>query len=495
MGILVQGFAADNAVPDSYRASVFGAGLISVASLPIKVACLGNKITAGTATADQDIVPITSEADADSYLGAGSECATVAYGALSVGGVSVYAAPVAEATAGAVSASLTIAFGGAATRNGTIYFRCGGKAFNVGVTTTDATTLIATNCDASAKGVVRAGFTSGVTSSTVTLTWKQKGIRGNHTLLWWDASDAPGVTVTVTGGTAIHSNLVPFNNGAGADSVANVLALLTSDVYDFIASPHNDTTNMGLIKTHLASEALPGISHLENAIYAIFGTYAAATSLSTSTLNDQRSTLVWSTYLEDTPAWWCGKIAALRASVVGSQPNNKWAGILLSGAQAHAFKGDSPNKATQKLALNNGLCVLESRGADVYLVRGIVTKCLTNSSADFRTRDWTDVDVTDRINKEVGALWTSVSTANPWAAPDSTTGNPPSPGDITPSLWTVHLANLMATANSNGWVYLNDVHPPQSEWDNGRKCIMSAIPVYVKPKSFQLGANINQTVA
>jgi hypothetical protein len=46
-----------------------------------------------------------------------------------------------------------------------------------------------------------------------------------------------------------------------------------------------------------------------------------------------------------------------------------------------------------------------------------------------------------------------------------------------------------------GWVYLVEEHPPQSEWDNDRKCIMSAIPCYVKPKSYQLGANINQTAA
>jgi len=49
--------------------------------------------------------------------------------------------------------------------------------------------------------------------------------------------------------------------------------------------------------------------------------------------------------------------------------------------------------------------------------------------------------------------------------------------------------------SGDGWVYLVEEHPPQSEWDNTRKCIMSAIPVYVKPKAFQLGANINQTVA
>lgn len=495
MGIIVSGFATDNAVPGSYRASVFGAGLVAIGSLPIKVACLGNKTSSGSATADLDVPPITSELDADTYLGSGSECALCCYGALSVGDVSVYAAPVAEATSGPVAASITIAFSGTATRNGTIYFRCAGKSFNIGVTTTDASTAMATNCDAAANGVVRAPFTSGVSSSTVTLTWRQVGVRGNQALLWWDSSDVPGVTVTVTGGTAIHSRLVPFANGAGADSVANVLAILATDTYDFLAVPHNDATNMGLIKTHLASEALPGTSHLESAIFAIMGTYAAATSLSTSTLNDQRLTLVWSLYLEDHPAWYAGKIAALRGSIVGQQPNYKWAGIKINGAIAHAYKGDNPGAATQKLALNNGLCVLRSDGSDVYLVRGIVTKCLTSSASDFRTRDWSDVDVTDRINREVGALWDAVSAANPWAEPDSTTGQSPAQGVITPSLWNGHLLTLMREKAAAGWVYLVEEHPPQSEWDNTRKCIMSAIPSYTKPKSFQLGANINQTTA
>jgi phage tail sheath gpL-like len=496
MTVIVSGFAPDNATPGSFRNSVFGAGLVQIAGLPVRVLSLGNKTSGGTMTADQDILPVGSELDADTLLGTGSECATVCYGALAAGGATVFAAPVAEPASGPVASQVTVLVGGSPTRNGTIRCRVGAKAFAVGVASAEATTVTATNITAAVNGLVRAQVTSTVNTSTSTILNRNTGARGNQLLFWWDLSDAPGVTLTVTGGTPIHSNLVPFASGAGADSVSNVLALAVGDLYDFIASPHNDTTNMGLIKAHMAAEALPGVSHLEHAIFAIFGTYAAASSLSTSTLNDYRSTLVWSTYLENSVAWYCGYVAGRRANISAQQPNFKWGltpECTIVGAQPHAVKGDNPSPAVIKNALNNGLCVLKTSGADVVIVRGIITHCLSGSSSDFRARDWGDVDVTDAINKGIGALWAAHTQSNMWAEPDDPTGAPAGAGTTTPKIWNSALYSYMLDRQENGWVYKVAQDPPQSEWDYGRGCIMSAVPVHVKPKSFQLGSNVNQT--
>jgi phage tail sheath gpL-like len=492
------GFDPSNAVPGSYRASVFGAGLISIATLPVKVLCLGNKTSAGSWTADQDIYPVVGEAEADAGLGTGSECATVCYSALSVGGVSVYAAPVLEPSVGPVAATIAVLVGGIPARNGTLRFRVGGKAFAVGVASGEATTVTSVSITTAVNALIRAQVTASTSTSTSNITCRNTGTRGNQLLLWWDASDVPGLTLTVTGSTALHSNLVPFHNGAGDDTVAPVLALMLGDTYDYIASPHNDVANMGLIKTQLAAEALPGVSHLEHAIFAIFGTYSAATPLSNTTLNDQRSTLVWSANLENTVAWMVGKIAAKRASMVGQNPNFKWGGTAqctLEGAQAHAYKGDNPGMATLKNALNNGLCVLKSEGADVVIVRGIVTKCLTGSSPDLRARDWADADVTDYVNKGVGALWTAVTAVNHYAEPDAANGAMPATGSNTPISWNGQLLTLMRGYARNNLVYLVEEHPPQSEWSTERACLMSAVPVFVKPKAYQLGANINHQAA
>jgi len=500
MTILVSGFATDDAVPGSYRASVLGAGLIAIGQLPVKVCAIGNKTSAGTATPDVDVVgPLVSEADADSLLGYGSECATIVYGALSVGNVNVYAAPVLEPAAGPVASSIVVTFSNGSVRNGTARGRIGGKAFAFGVAAGEATTITATNMDLACKSIIRAQATSSPSSSAVTLTNRNTGARGNQLLLQLDLSDVPGLTATVTVGAAVagHSGLWTFGSGAGADSIAPQLANLTGDTYDFLAIAANDTTTMGLVKAQLVSEALPGVSHLENAIYAICGGYSAAASLANTTLNDARSTLVWGQYLENSVAWVAGKVAAMRASMVAQQPNFKWAQTAecrLVGAQPQ-LKSDNPGHATQKNALNNGLCVVRTEGTDVVIVRGITTKCLTGTSPDYRTRDWTDVDVTDRINREVGALWTAVTATNMWAEPDNPTGAQPSAGVITPNNWNALLTSAMRGFANNGWVYLVDEHPPQSEWDTTRNCIMSAIPVYVKPKAFQLGANVNQTAA
>lgn len=501
MTIIVSGFAPDDAVPDAYINSVFGAGLVSVSSLPVKVACLGNKTSDGSATADQDIIPITSESDADTYLGASSECGEACRAALSVNsGASIYAVPVADPTGTPVAANITITFTipVAIQRNGTLRFRVGALPFAVGVSTSDSVATIVANTLAAANSVVHRRYLGTATSPAVTLTMVNTGARGNQTLLWFDASDVPGLTVTIAGGTAVHSNLVPFHNGTGADSLVNVLALLKGDVYDYLACSQNDATNIGLVKAQLATEAVAGVSHLEHALFGIFGAYSDAQSLSTTTMNDARCTLLWSSYLENTPAWYVGFAASRRAGIVAQQPNFKWAKAdecKFIGAQAHAYKGDNPNHAVQKNALNNGLCVIASSGSDVAMVRAIVSKCLSSSNPDFRTRDWADVDTTDAVNKRVRALWNAVASVNQYAVPDDSTKKAANSGEITPSSWNAQLLQLMKELEANNWVYLVDTYQPQSEWDSGRKCIMSAIPVYVKPKTFQFGANVNQSSA
>jgi phage tail sheath gpL-like len=507
MTIIVSGFSPDDAVPGSYRASVFGAGLISIGSLPVKVACLGTMGSSGSAVADVDVVgPIVTEDEADGYFGTGSELATMVYAALSAGEVNVYGAPTTGPTAatggtgvtGGIAATVTVVMSGTPSRNGTVYGRIGGKPFNFSVAASEANGTTASAMDSAVDSMIRAQATSGVNSATVTLTARDVGTRGNQLVFWWDSSDVPGLVMTVTGGTAIHSgSMVPFSGGTGTDSVGPQLTNLEGDTYDFIVPAANDTTNMGLVKAHLTSEAMPAVSHLEQAVFAIGAGYSAAASLGNTTLNAQRCTLVWCKNGENSVAWLAAKVAGMRASVVAGSPNHKWGltpECTLVGAQPQ-LKQDNPGHAEQKNALNNGLTVLRTEGADLVIVRGITTKCLTSSSPDFRTRDWTDVDVTDRINREVGALWTDVTTANMWAEPNSPTGAQPPAGCITPATWNAKLLAMMKGFEADNWVYQVDTYPPASEWSTVRKCIMSAIPVYVKPKSFQLGANVNQTAA
>lgn len=497
MAIYVSGFDPTNPTPGSYRASVFRAGLVKLAGIPMRVCVLGNKTSAGTAVADTDILPIDSEATADALLGTGSECATGCYGVLSAGDATCYAAPIAEPTSGPVASQVTVLVGGSPTRNGTIRMRIGAKAFGVGVTLSEATTVTATSINTAVNALVGAQVTSTVNTSTATILNRNTGARGNQLLIWWDLSDAPGVTLTVTGGTPIHATLVPFASGAGTDSVANQLANMAAEQFDFIASCPNDATNMGLIKTHMASESTPGTSHLEHAIYAICGTYAAATSLATSTLNDVRSTLVWSTYLENSVAWIAGFVAGRRCSVVAQQPNHKWANTvecIINGAQKHAFKGDNPTPAVIKNALNNGLCVLKTSNADVVIVRGITTSCLNGTAQDHRARDWNEADVIDRVNVDIGQLWLGVTSSNMWAEPDDPTGAAPEPGVITPLLWKSRVSDYTAKRVADGWLHKVKTaeNPPQVEWSEDNQCIMMALPIFTKPKSYILAANINQ---
>ena len=494
MTLVIQGFSSDDKRPGSFRETKFGQGRVSIGSIPVRVVCTGLLASDATITADQDVVQVFSEDDAITKGGARGEITLQAIAALQVPGVEVWMAPVANPGT-PTAASLTILVGGTASY-GTLRFRIGAQPFSVGVATGDSVNDIASAISDAANSVANSPCDATVSTATATLTAASTGARGNQILFYWDSSECPNLTLTVTGGTAIHAgHLAPLHNGAGADSVANVLALLADDTYDYLAVAQNDVTNAALVKAHLASQAMAGTSHLEHALYCSGDAYATALTLAATTLNDQRSAVGWLENSETPPASVAATLAALRGSIAQQMPNYKWAGQTVPGVLGQYFKGDIPGAATQKAALNNGLTPLitQNNGSSVTLLRGIVSHCLDGTSPDYRTLDWADVDVPDRVNKEVGALWDEVAAANPYAQPDPADGDPAAAEQVlTPSRWNAKVTKLLQDKQDDRWIYDVANNLPTSEWDSERKCIMSAIPTVVLPKSFQLGASVRQ---
>src|SRR6478735_9636544 len=105
--VVIAGLTASYKLPGAFRETKYGQGKVSVGGSQIILTVTGNKLAAGTAVADQDIVPIFDEDGADAALGVGSEAAVQCYAALAIQGIVLEAAPVAEA-AGAAAATLTV---------------------------------------------------------------------------------------------------------------------------------------------------------------------------------------------------------------------------------------------------------------------------------------------------------------------------------------------------------------------------------------------------
>lgn len=492
----ILGWTSDDKVPGDYRQTVYGSGRISVGSFPVKLLVTGTKLSTGSMTADQDIEPIISLDDAADKLGAGSTAYLQCKAALNVPGVNIYAAPPAEAS-GAVGGACTITFGGTWTESGTVKFWLDNEYVEVSVGATEDSTA--------AGGRAREQFgslddgpaaVSGSTTACI-LTSRSLGTQGNAHKLYYDMSEAPtGLTVTVTSGTALHPRLYPFAGGTGTESLANVIALLKSDTYDYIAVAQTDATNAALVEAHMSSEAVSTIKHLEHAIFGATSTLVAATSLAQTTLNDYRSAVVWSENCETHPACIAATAAAVRSVIEPTNPNYNFDDTPLPGVAVQRFKADKPLHASLKSALNAGVTPLIDKNGAACVARGIVTHCLNGSVPDYRCLDWGDAIVPDYVSKQLGAAWTSFKEANPYVGPDPAGSEPEPPEGVgTPSRWNAVVYAILKDDETRNLVQDVDDNLPQTQYDADRSALVSAVPCVVRKQQHAIGISVRQQAA
>ncbi len=492
--IVIPGLTNSFKVPGAWRETKYGTGANSIGSIPVKLVVTGNKTTTGSAVPDQDIVRIFSEEEADAYLGEGSEAAMQCYAALAIDGVTLYAAPVAE-NASAVAASLTVTIAGTWTSGGTVTIYLAGRAIQATANIGDTPTVVATALRDAINGTARLPFTATSAAGVVTITVRSKGVRGNDYICRKDLSAAPaGLTCTLAGGTALTGGMVPFSGGTGADDVATVLGLLATDVYDIQAWAQNDTTNAGLIKTALVSEASPLVMHLEHAVFAKTRTLSAANTFASSTLNAYRCSCVWLENAESAPSYIAAQVAAVRSVLVGDNPNYRYDNYVLPTVAPQSQKADIPLTGELNAALNSGVTPLTTLpDGTVKIVRAIQSHCLNGSAPDYRTLDWGDVDVPDRASKELGVGWDAYSEVNDVAGPDPAEGEETPPAGVaTPQLWNAEATSILHAMIGSRWVLsLTCV----SEWNDDANRIMTAANVKVRPQNHAVGISVRQQAA
>lgn len=497
MAITILGWTSDDKVPGAYTETKFGQGRLSVGSFPVKVVVTGTKLSTGSATVDQDIVPVYSSDDAVTKLGAGSTATRQCLAALQVPGVNLYAAPPAIASGSPGSATLTLTIGGSWTAGGTIKVWIGGEYVEVNVgqtdTASDAATTARLQVNALPNGLAIASGSTGA----VVLTATNIGTQGNAVTVYWDMSEAPtGLTITPSGGTLVHSRLYKLAGGTGTETLANVIALLKTDVFDYIALAQNDATNLGLIKAHMTTEAGPTISHLEHAVAAVTGTLSNATGIAT-TLNDYRTALLWYENSETHPSELAATVGAIRNVIEPSEPNNNYDDFPVPGAVPQRYAVDKPLHATLKAALNNGVTPLLEKNGVVSIVRGIVTHCLNGSTPDYRCYDWGDAVVPDRVSKELAAEWVSVfKPANPYVGADAVgSEKDPFPGVGTPNKWNSSVYGNLKRFEAANWIQDVDQNLPVTEYQPERPALATAVNIVVRKQQHSIGISVRQQAA
>ncbi len=483
-------------VPGHYGETRFGGGRMSVGSFPIVCALTGTKTSAGSMTADSSMEQSFSLDQSIALCGASSTAVQQAEAAFMVPNTNVIHLPPAEAS-GAVAADIEITFAGSWSTAGTIMCWFGGKRFDIAVGASDSATNVASN------GVLAAGENQTMpcvaTSAlgVLTLTVASAGTQGNSYLFGWDLSQAPaGLTVSVSGGTALHPRLVPCSGGSGTESLTNVLALAESEVIDYWAIAQTDATNAGLVKAHLLQEAQPTIAHLEHAIFASTDTYSAASTFSSSTLNYVRCACLWYENCETHPAVIAANAAALRSSVVGGNPNHIYTDEALLAVAPQRYKEDAPSHATLMAALNHGLTPLYYKDGYVRIVRDCVSKCLTGATPNYNTYGWPDADVPDRMRKEFGAEWMARRAQNPVCRDDPAEGEASAqPGVETPRALKAAFTTVAKNAESALWIQDVDDNTIYTVFNHDRKCIMYQANIEVQSQNLQCGGVTQQVAA
>lgn len=215
---------------------------------PYKVLMLGQKLAAGSATADTP-VRVTSAAQAQELFGEGSMLHGMALAHFANNTLTeTWVIPVADA-GGGTQATGAIAITGPATENGTLALYIAGRRLAVGITSGDSATTIGDAIEAAINDAADADalpVTASNTTGTVTVTARHKGLCGNeidirHSHLS-DEELPAGVGCTITA----------MASGATNPTLTNAVAAMGDDWYNCVAFGWTDSSILTAIKAEMA---------------------------------------------------------------------------------------------------------------------------------------------------------------------------------------------------------------------------------------------------
>lgn len=509
----IVGFSSNNRVPGFYGETVYGAGSISAASLPITLLLIGQMLSTGSATTNQSILSVVSATQADNYFGPGSELARMCQAALRVPGVNILAAPVADPGSSPAQATLTITIAGTWTASGTLNYRVGGLPIQVTVGATDNITTVASNLSKQLNADPRYPWTASPSSGVVTLTVRQVGARGNQYLVFQDLSQAPaGLTSTLAGGTALTGGITPFSGGTGTDSNTTLLAILANQAFDRIVTAEIDATNLGAIATQLNTQSGPTINFLQHAIYCTSGTLSAANTIATG-LNAYRMQGLWYLNSETYPAEIAAYFGALRCATEQNDPDAAYDDAVLPYVQPQSQPGDRPQNATLQSAINNGVTpIYTPNGTQALVCRSVTTHTLNGSTPDYRTLDTSQAYVPDFVRKDASLQWATSFRPNNPRVFDNPPANLPAPpsGVAYPDSWnsfyTKRLRDFEKGILSSGGsaaaaptvapIIVDVDHNQMSTvYSQSQKCLISVIPVLPAPTQHQIGVSVQNVTS
>jgi phage tail sheath gpL-like len=491
-------------VPKFIGKIVFSAGALSASDLPLYVLYIGPKTSAGSLTADQDIVEVFDEEEIDSKVGARSLLGWMARKGLRAAPTSRhFVAPYAN-PGGATAATVTMLLAGTPTGSGEWIIRIAGIEYRGVITSTSTVDAIGADMETKIQADARCPFTAVYVSGTdtLTLTCANVGDVGKDWIIQVDKSRlAPGVTITVTGSAALGGDRVRAGAGGTGVGTADVTTLLTkllNQRYARIASSTNEAVNVALLETHVNTKADMLTLKLEQLVYGFSGTLPSSQTLATVTMNHQRAQLLWMRNADIHPAVVAAVKAAVRATTEGADPVPDYDGLLLPGIPPHAWADDAPLDSEQNAALNSGVTPITSYNGEAHVVRSITSYSLlggVGGTPDFRTIDIGDAVMTDYAMLDLKLLYeTEFRPGNKYVRADPLPGEADPPVNVGyPRLWNTAVYARMKAWFNSGWIENPDANPPQSQFNKPAKAIESLVPLVVSRVQHQIRQIVRQT--
>lgn len=355
----------------------------SLVSLPMRIAIIGTKTAAGTATAGQ-VYEVVDATQTDGLFGIGGELALMCRVAFAVSaflqkGPRVYAVAVAE-NAGGTANVKTLTVTGTATADGNHIVRVAGRTFTVGVRSGDTQNAVATAISNTMKAnAENLPVVVTVATNVVTLTHPTKGVNGTDL--------ATSIDQQVAGSALAFANTA---TGAGAADHQPAIDALAALKYDGVVFSNHAAADITEINTDIAARWSPTDKGWRWYFLADTVSIASATSLAAAA--NHQGVIV--TSCEGCPNM-PGEIATAMAMAAFSRerPNANYNGLrlpLYPPVAATAYIGSEVETAIAA-GLTALTPIIDSTGAiiagQLKIERMVTTKTTTNSQPDARNRD------------------------------------------------------------------------------------------------------------
>lgn len=482
---------ASNKVPGIYLELVFGVGPVSAGDAPRVVAVVGQQLAAAATAAPPNVpILVTSEADAVSYGGQGSELHRACRAAFRADpGATLYAVPLTPPSGGTAATSVISSTGSAATAEGTLRITCVGEFIDVtiavGLTPTTAGDAIVAAIATMPDWPVTAVNASG----TVTVSARHKGLRGNQ-ITFSSSGTSTGLTWTHATGA--------LTGGLGSDTLTTAQTYMATSRYHLIAVPHDLAADIQSWRTHVNTAAGPLVGLRQQVVAASVASLATATTLAIA-VNAPRVQIVWDYGVEDLTSEIAAAVAARRAYLEGidaAAPMSAYHGSSVGGLRVQPSLANRPTAVQCNSALNNGLTPLVGdRSGVVYIMRSVTSRSQdVNGVPNYAVLDTAKVTAPDFFADTLQVNWPAFVANNPKIGPDPTDGGPPSPGVATPSGTRQWIYEFQKGLEPDMFTDVDALLPNLSvviaSSPAGR--LTAKIPLNVVEGNYQLDATINQ---